>query len=48
MKLFSNRDKDQTHLRDLVGVGLIYRSWIARLRQVLAERLHGILDTPDA
>src|SRR5262245_10464911 len=27
MKLMSNRDKDRTHLRDLIGVGLIDASW---------------------
>jgi len=48
MKLLSNRDKDRTHIRDLIGVGLIDRSWIAKLPPVLAERLQGILDTPDA
>jgi hypothetical protein len=48
MKLLSNRDKDRTHVRDLIGVGLIDRSWLARLPPVLAERLQGILDTPDA
>jgi hypothetical protein len=48
MKLLSNRDKDRTHIRDLIGVGLIDRSWLAKLPQVLAERLQVILDTPDA
>lgn len=48
MKLLSNRDKDRTHIRDLVGVGLIDRSWLDNLPPVLAERLQGILDTPDA
>jgi hypothetical protein len=48
MKLVSNRDKDRTHIRDLVGVGLIDRSWLARLPPILAERLQGILDTPDS
>jgi hypothetical protein len=48
MKLLSNRDKDRTHLRDLVGVGLIDRSWLAKLPPVLVERLQGILDTPDS
>jgi hypothetical protein len=48
MKLLSNRDKDRTHLRDLVGVGLVDRSWLDRLPPVLAERLQGILDTPDS
>ena len=48
MKLLSHRDKDRTHLRDLIGVGLIDRSWLANLPPVLAERLQAILDTPDA
>jgi len=48
MKLLSNRDKDRTHVRDLIGVGLIDRTWLAKLPPVLAERLQGILDTPDA
>ena len=48
MKLLSNRDKDRTHVRDLVGVGLIDQSWLAKLPPVLAERLRGILDTPDS
>ena len=48
MKLLSNRDKDRTHVRDLIGVGLIDRSWLAKLPPVLAERLQGILDTPDS
>ena len=47
MKLLSNRRKDQVHVQDLIGVGLIDRSWLARLPPVLAERLQGILDTPD-
>ncbi len=48
MKLLSNRDKDRTHVRDLIGVGLVDRSWLAKLPPVLAERLAGILDTPDS
>src|SRR5688572_6007683 len=47
MKLMSNRDKDRTHVRDLVGVGLIDASWLGRLPPVLAERLQHVLDTPD-
>jgi hypothetical protein len=46
MKLMSNRDKDRTHVRDLVGVGLIDQSWVAKLPPILAERLQHILDTP--
>jgi hypothetical protein len=47
MKLESNRDKDRTHIRDLIGVGLIDHSWPDRFPPVLAERLQGILATPD-
>jgi hypothetical protein len=48
MKLMSNRDKDRTHIRDLVGVGLVDSSWLPTLPPELAERLKQILDTPDA
>jgi len=47
MKLMSNRDKDRTHIRDLISVGLVDSSWLAKLPPVLAERLKQILDTPD-
>jgi hypothetical protein len=47
MKLTSNRDKDRTHIRDLIDVGLIDASWVARVPPVLAPRLQSILDTPD-
>src|SRR5262249_6400637 len=39
MKLMSNRDKDKTHLRDLIGVGLIDASWVSKLPPELAQRL---------
>jgi hypothetical protein len=35
-------------LRDLIGVRLIDRSWLAKLPPELADRLQQILDTPDA
>jgi hypothetical protein len=47
MKLMSNRDKDRTHLRDLVGVGLVDASWLTKFPAELAARLKEILDTPD-
>jgi hypothetical protein len=47
MKLVSWRDKDRTHLRDMIGVGLIDSTWPARLRPPLAERLQQLLDNPD-
>lgn len=47
MKLFANRDKDRTHIRDLIGVGLIDAAWPDRFPEVLAERLRQILANPD-
>ena len=47
LKLMSNRDKDRTHLRDLIGVGLVDAGWLAKLPPELAARLQAILDTPD-
>ena len=47
MKLTSFRDKDRTHLRDLIGVGLVDGSWTARLPDRLAARLQALLDTPE-
>jgi hypothetical protein len=47
MKLMSNRDKDRTHVRDLIGVRLVDASWLARLPPELAQRLKQVLDTPD-
>jgi hypothetical protein len=47
MKLTSNRDKDRTHLRDMLGVGLIDTTWPARYPPVLAARLQHLIDTPD-
>lgn len=46
IKLTSFRDKDRTHLRDLIDVGLVDRTWPPRLRLPLAERLQTLLDTP--
>lgn len=47
MKLTSFRRKDQVHLLDLIEVGLLDDSWLARLPQPLAERLQELLDNPD-
>ncbi len=47
MKLTSFRDKDRTHLRDLIGVGLVDESWPLKLPAELAVRLRSLLDTPD-
>ena len=47
MKLTSFRDKDRTHLRDLIEVGLVDSSWPERLPNVLGARLQQLLDTPE-
>jgi hypothetical protein len=47
MKLTSFRDKDRTHIRDLIGIGLIDATWTARFPAELACRLQQILDTPE-
>jgi hypothetical protein len=47
MKLTSFRDKDRTHLRDMIGVGLIDQSWVSRFPPELGARLQEIFDTPN-
>jgi hypothetical protein len=47
MKLMSWRDKDRTHLRDMIQVGLIDATWPSGLPSPLAERLQHLLDTPN-
>ncbi|MFM7136695.1 MAG: nucleotidyl transferase AbiEii/AbiGii toxin family protein [Planctomycetota bacterium] len=47
MKLTSYRDKDKTHLRDMLDVGLIDASWPARYPAELAARLQHLIDTPE-
>ena len=47
MKLTSFRDKDRTHLRDFLEVGLIDATWVERLPRELGARLQELLDTPD-
>lgn len=46
IKLTAFRDKDRTHLRDLIDVGLIDATWCRTLPPALAERLQQLLDTP--
>jgi hypothetical protein len=48
MKLTSFRLKDQVHIQDLIGVGLVDDTWPDRLPPELAERLRTILANPDA
>ena len=47
MKLTSFRDKDRTHLRDLIEVGLIDASWCSRVQPELALRLSQLLENPE-
>jgi len=48
MKLTSYRRKDQVHLLDMIGVGLIDANWPSKFEQpLLAERLQALLDDPD-
>jgi len=47
MKLTSFRRKDQVHLLDMLGVGLIDATWPARYPPALAARLQHLIDTPD-
>jgi hypothetical protein len=47
MKLTSYRDKDRTHIRDMMDVGLIDASWPGRYPPELAERLQKLLDDPE-
>lgn len=47
MKLNSYRRKDQTHVLDMISVGLIDRSWLSRFVPEHAARLQELLDDPD-
>ena len=47
MKLTAFRDKDRTHLRDLIEVGLIDAGWVNRFTPELSQRLKAILDNPE-
>ena len=47
MKLTSHRDKDKTHVRDMIAVGLVDESWCARLPAELSERLRFLLEHPE-
>ena len=47
MKLNSFRDKDRTHLRDFISLGLIDATWLPRLVPEHAARLQQLIDDPD-
>jgi hypothetical protein len=46
IKLTAFRDKDRTHIRDLIDVGLVDQGWTAKLPPSLSSRLQQLLDTP--
>ena len=46
MKLIAYRRKDQVHLLDLIGVGLLDATWPARFPSPLGDRLQELLDDP--
>jgi hypothetical protein len=47
MKLTSFHDKDRTHLRDLIEIGLVDPSWRSRLASTLSGRLQQLFDNPE-
>jgi hypothetical protein len=47
MKLTSFRDKDRTHLRDLLEVGLVDADWCDRLPPSLGARLRELVNNPE-
>jgi hypothetical protein len=47
MKRTSFRDKDRTHLRDMIDVGLIDATWLPALPSELSTRLKELLDNPE-
>ena len=47
MKLTSYRDKDKTHLRDMLELGLIDSTWTSRFPADLAARLQLLIETPE-
>jgi len=47
IKLTAFRDKDRTHLRDLIDIGLVDAQWLAKLPSILADRLRQLLENPE-
>lgn len=47
MKLTSFRDKDRTHLRDLLDLEMIDETWPQRFISPLGQRLQKLIDDPD-
>ncbi len=47
MKLTSFRRKDQVHILDMISIGMVDESWLARFSPELRLRLQELLDDPD-
>jgi hypothetical protein len=47
IKLTAFRDKDRTHLRDLIEMGIVDRTWPKRFPPELSTRLQSLLDDPN-
>jgi len=47
MKLNSFRLKDRVHILDMIDVGLLDESWIARFPEPLGDRLRSLIENPD-
>lgn len=47
MKLTSYRRKDQVHLLDMVEIGMLDETWLARVPLSLRDRLQALLDDPE-
>jgi hypothetical protein len=47
IKLTAFRDKDRTHLRDMIELGMVDGSWLDGLPAILADRLRALLETPE-
>lgn len=47
IKLTAFRRKDQVHLQDMLEIGLIDASWVAKLPPALGTRLQTLVDTPE-
>jgi hypothetical protein len=47
MKLKNYWDKDRTHLRDMIQIGLVDAAWPSRFPAQVSQRLQSLLDDPD-
>lgn len=48
IKLTAFRDKDRTHLRDFIDLGMIDASWLSKYPPELAKNLQYLLDNPQS